>query len=283
MRQHTFIIAEIGINHNGDINIAKELIKKAKNSGIDAVKFQKRDINIVYTKEELNKNRESPFGSTNREQKLALEFEKKEYDEIDKLCKELKIEWFASAWDINSLNFLKQYNLKYNKIASAMIVDEELLKEVAKEKKYTFISTGMSSYKEIDIAVKIFKEQKCDFELMHCVSQYPHEAKHASLNLINEIRLRYNCKVGYSGHEKSGLAVSYAAVALGATSIERHITIDRSMYGSDQSASLTIAAFSELVGGIRTIEQAIQGMKNKEILEIELPVAEKLRAHINKK
>jgi N-acetylneuraminate synthase len=283
MRQHTFIIAEIGINHNGDINIAKELIKKAKNSGIDAVKFQKRDINIVYTKEELNKNRESPFGSTNREQKLALEFEKKEYDEIDKLCKELKIEWLASAWDINSLNFLKQYNLKYNKIASAMIVDEELLKEVAKEKKYTFISTGMSSYKEIDIAVKIFKEQKCDFELMHCVSQYPHEAKHASLNLINEIRLRYNCKVGYSGHEKSGLAVSYAAVALGATSIERHITIDRSMYGSDQSASLTIAAFSELVGGIRTIEQAIQGMKNKEILEIELPVAEKLRAHINKK
>ena len=164
-----------------------------------------------------------------------------------------------------------------------MIVDEELLKEVAKEKKYTFISTGMSSYKEIDIAVKIFKEQKCDFELMHCVSQYPHEAKHASLNLINEIRLRYNCKVGYSGHEKSGLAVSYAAVALGATSIERHITIDRSMYGSDQSASLTIATFSELVGGIRTIEQAIQGMKNKEILEIELPVAEKLRAHINKK
>ena len=283
MTQKTFIIAEIGINHNGDISIAKELIEKSKIYGVDAVKFQKRDINIVYTKEELDKGRESPFGTTNREQKLALEFEKKEYDEIDKFCKKIEIEWFASAWDINSLNFLKQYDLRINKIASAMIIDEEFLKEVAKEKKYTFISTGMSSYKEIDIAVKIFKEQKCDFELMHCVSQYPHEAKHASLNLINEMKLRYNCKVGYSGHEKSGLAVSYAAVALGATSLERHISIDRSMYGSDQAASLTTAAFSELVGGVRVIEKARQGMENKEILEIELPVAKKLRAHIIKK
>jgi|TARA_B110000114_G_scaffold109110_1_gene114558 N-acetylneuraminate synthase len=283
MTQKTFIIAEIGINHNGDISIAKELIEKSKIYGVDAVKFQKRDINIVYTKEELDKGRESPFGTTNREQKLALEFEKKEYDEIDKFCKKIEIEWFASAWDINSLNFLKQYDLRINKIASAMIIDEEFLKEVAKEKKYTFISTGMSSYKEIDVAVKIFKEQNCDFELMHCVSQYPFDAGHASLNLINEMKLRYNCKVGYSGHEKSGLAVSYAAVALGATSLERHISIDRSMYGSDQAASLTTAAFSELVGGVRVIEKARQGMENKEILEIELPVAKKLRAHIIKK
>ena len=280
MRDKTFIIGEIGINHNGDINIAKKLIEESKSAGADAVKFQKRDINLVYSKEDLDKLRDSPFGKTNRDQKLGLEFEQEEYDEIDRFCKKLNIEWFASAWDLNSQKFLKQYKLKYNKIASAMIIDVKLLKEVAKEKKYTFISTGMSSFKEIDLAVKIFSDENCDFELMHCVSQYPFDAEHASLNLINTMKNKYNCKVGYSGHEKSGLAISYGAVVLGATSIERHISLDRNMYGSDQAASLSISGFRELVGGIRSLEKALNGKQSKEILEIELPVAEKLRAHI---
>jgi len=282
MHSKTFVIAEIGINHNGDIKLAKKLIEKSKNCGVNAVKFQKRDINLVYTKEELDKPRESPFGTTNREQKLGLEFKEKEYDEINKFCKEIDIEWFASAWDLNSLDFLKKYDLKFNKIASAMIVDKKFLKEVAKEKKHTFISTGMSSYKEVDSAVEIFNNENCEFELMHCVSKYPFEAQHASLNLISKMREKYKCNVGYSGHEKSGIAISYAAVALGASSIERHITLDRTMYGTDQAASVTIAGFSELVGGIRTIEKAINGKQSKEILDIELEVAKKLRAHIKK-
>lgn len=280
MKKKTFIIAEIGINHNGDLNLAKKLIEKSKIAGADAVKFQKRTIEIVYSKEELDKERESPFGKTNREQKLGLEFGEKEYDEIDKFCKNQNIYWFASAWDSNSLKFLKKYNLKYNKIASAMIVDLNLLREVAKEKKYTFISTGMSSFREIDDAVKIFRKENCPFELMHCISQYPFEAQYANLNLIDILRKKYKCDVGYSGHEKSGLAISYAAVALGATSIERHITLDRSLYGSDQAASMTVLGFEEMVGGIRTIELSFGQDKEKKILDIEIPVMKKLRAHI---
>ena len=214
-----FVIAEIGINHNGDLKIAKKIIDGAKNAGADAVKFQKRNINLVYSKNELDKPRESPFGKTTRDQKNGLEFNEEDYNEIDKYCKSIGIDWFASAWDLDSSNFLKKYNSKYNKIASAMIVDNDLLTDVAKQKKYTFISTGMSSYKEIDNAVNIFKNHKCPFELMHCVSKYPFEAQYASLNLINELKKKYSCKVGYSGHEKSGLAISYAAAALGATSI----------------------------------------------------------------
>ena len=280
MREKTFVIAEIGINHNGSLELAKTLIKNCKEAGADAVKFQKRDINLVYSKEELDKDRESPFGKTNREQKIGLEFEKKEYDEIDKYCKDLKIEWFASAWDLNSLEFLKNYDLKYNKIASAMIIDKNFISKVAQQKKYTFISTGMSSYKDIDAAVEIFKKENCDFELMHCVAKYPFEAKHASLNLIKEMRDRYNCKVGYSGHEKSGLVISLAAVTLGATSIERHVTLDRTMYGSDQAASLHILGFSDLVESIRIVESAIDGAKEKKLLDIEVEVAKKLRQHI---
>ena len=276
----TFIIAEIGINHNGDVEIAKELMKKAKLCGVDAVKFQKRDIELVYSKEELDKSRESPFGKTTREQKYGIELGEKEYDIINEYAKELNISWFASAWDLNSQKFLKKYNLKYNKIASAMIIDKKFLKEVAKEKKYTFISTGMSGYEEIDNAVKIFNDEKCNFELMHCVSQYPFDSQHASLNLIKALKDKYNCKVGYSGHEKSGLAISYAAVSLGATSLERHITLDRNMYGSDQAASLTVNGFFELVGGVREIEKALKGNLKKEILEIEIPIAKKLRSHI---
>lgn len=275
-----FIIAEIGINHNGDISLAKEMILSAKNCGADAVKFQKRDINLVYSKELLSQKRESPWGSTQYDQKKGLEFETEQYDEIDSFCKKNDIIWFASAWDTNSIKFLNKYDLKYNKIASAMIVDKKFLEEVAKQKKYTFISTGMCSYEDIDEAVKIFKENNCEFELMHCVSAYPFESEDANLNLINELKKRYNCKVGYSGHEKSGLAISYAAAALGVTSIERHFTTDRTLYGSDQSASLAPEGFARLVGGIRVISKAINGSSDKKILDIEKPVAEKLRQHI---
>lgn len=282
MSDKVFIIAEIGINHNGDINLAKKLIDASKKIGADAVKFQKRTINLVYSEEELNLPRSSPFGENTRDQKLGLEFNEAQYDEIDKYCKSINIEWFASAWDIESSKFLKKYNLNFNKIASAMIIDDDLLVDVASQKKYTFISTGMSSYSEIDKAVSIFRDHNCPFELMHCISQYPFDDELASLNLIQEMKNRYSSKVGYSGHERGGLAVSYAAVALGATSIERHITLDRSMYGSDQAASMTIQGFEELIGGIRTIEKCLNGPKEKKILEIEKPVMKKLRSHIKK-
>ena len=275
-----FIISEIGINHNGNIGLAKKMIDESIIAGADAVKFQKRDINLVYSKEILSQKRESPWGTTQKDQKEGLEFGQEEYKEIDKYCKLKKIEWFASAWDLNSLKFLAQFNLKYNKIASPMIVDKNFLAEVAKQKKYTFISTGMSTFQNIDTAVKIFKENNCKFELMHCVSAYPFDDVRASLNLIKVMKDKYDCKVGYSGHEKSGLAISIAAVTLGATSLERHITHDRTMYGSDQAASLTPNGFKSLVEAIRKVEKAIDGQKEKNILDIEISVAKKLRAHI---
>ena len=275
-----FIISEIGINHNGNISLAKKMIDESIKAGADAVKFQKRDINLVYSKEILSQKRESPWGTTQKDQKEGLEFGQEEYKEIDKYCKFKKIEWFASAWDLNSLKFLVQFNLKYNKIASPMIVDKNFLAEVAKQKKYTFISTGMSTFQNIDTAVKIFKENNCKFELMHCVSAYPFDDTRASLNLIKVMKDKYGCKVGYSGHEKSGLAISIAAVALGATSLERHITLDRTMYGTDHAASLTLDSFQRLISTIRKVEKAIDGQKEKNILDIEISVAKKLRAHI---
>jgi len=273
-----FIIAEIGINHNGDIKIAKDLIKTAKDAGCDAVKFQKRTLDLVYTKEFLDSFRESPWGNTQRAQKEGLEFNFEQYQEIDAYCKELNIEWFASAWDVESQKFLRQFNLKYNKIASAMIVCKELLEEVAFEGKHTFISTGMSSIEDIDKAVDIFRRYKCSFELMHCVSTYPMDDEDANLNRINTLRERYKCNIGYSGHE-SGLAVSYAAAAMGITSLERHITLDRAMYGSDQAASLEPNGLRLLIGGVRKIEKAM-GDGAIKILEKEVPIAKKLRAHI---
>jgi len=274
-----FLIAEIGINHNGDLSIAKELINNSKQAGFDAVKFQKRDINLVYSKELLDSERISPWGKTQRDQKNALEFQLKEYNEIDKFCKKLNIEWFASAWDLNSLKFLDKYNLKYNKIASAMIVDRIFLEEVAKRKKYTFISTGMSTLKHISDAVKIFKKNKCKFELMHCVSTYPMEVKDANLETIRALKKKFKCSVGYSGHEV-GLAVSYAAVGMGITSLERHITLDRSMYGSDQSASVEKKGMIELVKNIRTMELALGKNKIGHIHSKEIEISKKLRAHI---
>lgn len=273
-----YIIAEIGINHNGDLNIAKKLIDVAKDCDCDAVKFQKRTIDLVYTKELLDSPRESPWGTTQREQKEGLEFGEKEYREIDRYCKEKGIEWFASAWDIESQKFLRQFDLKHNKIASAMIVWEDFLKEVASEKKHTFISTGMCEVKHIDRAVEIFKEAGCPFELMHCVSVYPMDDEKANLLGIESLRKRYGCDVGYSGHEV-GLAVSYGAVALGATSLERHITLDRAMYGSDQSASIEPNGLRMLTGAVRKIVNA-RGDGHLGMSPEEAPIAKKLRAHI---
>ncbi len=273
------IIAEIGINHNGDINLCKQIIDVAKDTGCDAVKFQKRDIDLVYTKEFLDSPRESPWGKTQRDQKIGLEFGTKEYNEINRYCNEINIDWFASAWDLNSQNFLSKFDLKFNKIASAMIVYKDLLKVVASEQKHTFISTGMSNYEDIDEAIKIFKNANCPFELMHTVSTYPMKDSNANLRVIETLKKRYGCNVGYSGHE-SGLAISYAAAALGITSLERHITLDRAMYGSDQPASLEPAGLRQLVGAVRKIETCM-GDGIKRIIEDEVPIANKLREHLN--
>ena len=273
-----FIIAEIGVNHNGDINIAKKLIDGAVFAGANAVKFQKRTIERVYSQEYLDSLRESPWGKTQRDQKLGLEFGEEEYDMIDEYCKEKGIEWFASAWDLESQKFLCQFDLKYNKIDSAMVAYEDLLHEVASEKKHTFISTGMSDLKIIDRAVEIFRKANCPFELMHCISTYPTNDEDANLDCIVTLRNRYKCNVGYSGHEV-GLAVSYAAAALGISSLERHITLDRAMYGSDQAASVDPALFIQLLGGIRKIEKAM-GDGVIQIHEREIPIARKLRSHI---
>ena len=270
-----FIIAEIGINHNGDMSICKELIDVAVDSGCDAVKFQKRDINQVYTQDFLDSYRESPWGTTQREQKIGLEFDKDQYLEIDQYCKEKGVEWFASAWDLNSQSFLRQFDCKYNKVASAMAVYDDLLKIIAEEGKHTFISTGMSTYNDIDKAVDIFKKAGCSFELMHTVSTYPMKEENANLNMIKTLRDKFQCNVGYSGHEV-GLAVSYAAAALGVTSLERHITLDRSMYGSDQAASLEPQGLERLVRDIRGIDQ-ILGDGIKRVWPSEVPVMKKLR------
>ena len=274
-----YLIAEIGINHNGDINIAKKLINNAKQCGFDSVKFHKRTIEIVYDKKTLDSPRESPWGKTTRDQKVGLEFEKKEYDEINKFCKEIGIDWFASAWDIDSLNFLENYNLKYHKIASAMIIDLNFLDVVAKKNNHTFIATGMSTREDIDKAVNIFRKNNCSFELMHCVSTYPMKIEDANLITINEIKKEYKCDVGYSGHE-NGVVVSLAAVMMGISSLERHITLDRTMYGSDQAASLELSGIRNLCESIDKALISVGKPSLGKIIEDEIPIAKKLRAHI---
>ena len=271
-----FITAEIGINHNGDIEIAKKLIDMAVEAGCDAVKFQKRTIEKVYSKDVLDTLRESPWGKTTREQKLGLEFGKDEYDIIDQYCKEKNIEWYASPWDIDSQLFLRNYNLKHNKIASAMLTNTKLLNIIAEEKKHTFISTGMSTIDQIDQAVKVFKNNNCPFELMHSNSSYPMKPDEANLQCIKTLKEKFNCNVGYSGHEASGYNISLAAAVLGATSIERHITIARAMYGSDQAASLEPIGLVRLVRDIRMLD-LIMGDGVKKVYPSEIPVMKKLR------
>jgi N-acetylneuraminate synthase len=271
-----FFTAEIGINHNGNLEVAKKLVDVAVEAGCDAVKFQKRTVEKVYSRDVLDTPRESPWGKTTREQKLGLEFGKDEYDTIDQYCKEKNIEWYASAWDIDSQLFLQNYNLKHNKIASAMLTNHKLLEVIAKERKPTFISTGMSTMDEIRDAVRIFKKYDCPFSLQHSNSSYPMKEEEANLNCITTLQKEFKCDVGYSGHETTGYLICVSAVVLGAKSIERHITLDRSMYGSDQAASLEPVGLKRVVKDIRRIE-AILGDGEKRVWPSEIPVIKKLR------
>jgi N-acetylneuraminate synthase len=239
------------------------------------VKFQKRKVDAVYTRAELDKYRESPWGTTNREQKLGLEFGDEEFAAIDAYCLEKDIPWFVSCWDVESQTAMQKFDCRYNKVASARLTHTELLEIIAAERKYTFISTGMATIDEIDAAVKIFRDADCPFELMHAVSTYPAKPADLNLNCINTLKERFGCKVGYSGHE-TGLATSVAAVAMGATSIERHITLDRTMYGSDQAASVEPQGLQRLVRDIRVVESAM-GDGIKRVLPDEEAVAAKLK------
>lgn len=269
------IIAEIGINHSGNLEIAKQLIDMAKDCGADLVKFQKREIDIVYSEEELSKPRESPWGTTTREQKQGLEFGKDEYNEINTYCQEKFIPWFASAWDLESLKFLDDYGCTNQKIASAMMTELEFCKEVAKRKKHTFISTGMCSMGQIDRVVDLFTQAGCPYTLMHSTSVYPCRDEDTNILMVRNLLQRYGPPIGYSGHEV-GLLPSILAVALGATVIERHITRDRSMYGSDQSASLEKRGLELLVKDCRGVAAAL-GDGRKQIIDSEQDVARKLR------
>ena len=271
-----FIVAEIGINHNGDIEIAKKLIDLAVFAGCDAVKFQKRDVKKVYSKEILDSTRDSPWGTTQRDQKLGLELSMKEYQIIDRYCKSKKILWYTSCWDVGSQIKMRKFKTKYNKIASAMITHKKLLEIVAQEKKYTFISTGMSTLKDIEYTVKIFRKYECPFELMHTHSAYPMPVNEANLLMIPALKKKFKCSVGYSGHEVSATNISIPAVMLGATSIERHITINRSFYGYDQSSSLEPEGIRKLVRDIRIIDK-ILGDGKKKVHDSEIPNIKKLR------
>ena len=271
-----FITAEIGINHNGDINIAKKLIDVASKAGCDAVKFQKRTVEKVYSKEVLDSHRDSQWGTTTREQKVGLEFELNEYQLIDEYCKEKNIEWYASSWDLDSRDFLRKFNLNHNKIASAMLTNIPLVKKIAEEKKYCFISTGMSTMEQIHDTIKIFQGFDCSFELQHSNSSYPMKPEEANLKCIQTLKEKFHCNVGYSGHESMGYLICVSAVLLGATSIERHITLDRSMYGSDQAASLEPQGLERLVRDIQTIDK-ILGDGVKRVWPSEIPVMNKLR------
>jgi N-acetylneuraminate synthase len=271
-----FIIGEIGTNHAGNIKIAKKIIDAAVAAGFDAVKFQKKNVEKIYTNKFLDSYLESPWGTTQREMRLYREFSNKQFNEIDKYCKKKKIPWFVSCWDVDSQVEMKKFKLKYNKIASAMLIHEKLLKIVAKEKKHAFVSTGMSEMKDIEKAVKIFKKEKCPFELLHTNSSYPMKNNEANLKLISSLAKKFKCNVGYSGHEKGASFVSTAAVIMGATTIERHITIDRTLYGHDQAASLEPEGMRRLVRDIRMTDE-IMGDGVKRIWKSELPNMEKLR------
>jgi len=269
------IIAEIGINHNSSVDLAKQLMRMAKECGCDFVKFQKRTVDIVYTKEFLDSPRKSPFGETQRAQKEALEFGKGQYDEIDRYSKEINLPWFASAWDIPSLEFLDQFNSPHQKIASAMITHCDFLKAVAERKKHTFISTGLSTMKIIEDAVDIFARRGCPYTLMHSTSAYPCDDKDTNLLMIKKLLERFGPPIGYSSHDV-GVGPSIIAVVLGAVAIEKHITLSRAMYGSDQPASMEKKGLEYLVKECRNVAECM-GDGRKSIIEIEQNVAKKLR------
>ena len=271
--QPCFIVAEIGINHNGDVDHAKRLISVALAAGCDAVKFQKRTVDVVYTAEELAKPRENPFGPTNGDLKYGLEFEEEEYEEINAFCKSVKMLWFASPWDESSVDFLEHFRIPVYKIASASLTDDRLLRHIRATGKPIILSTGMTTYAEIDHAVEVLGKE--DLVLMHTTSTYPATYDELNLRTIPTMAARYGIPIGYSGHE-TGIPTSVCAAALGACSVERHITMDRAMWGSDHAASLEPNGISRLVRDIRLWEQA-KGDGIKRVYEREVPIIKKLR------
>jgi len=271
-----FIIAELGTNHMGDVEITKKMISVAKTAGCDAVKLKKKNVDKIYTKEFLDSPLQSPWGTTQREMRLHREFSNKHLLEIVKHAKKSKIPLFFSCWDIDSQKQMRKFRTKYNKVASAMLTHKKLLEVIAQEKKYTFISTGMSTMKDVEDAVKIFRKHQCPFELMHTNSAYPMPNEEANLKLIITLRKKFKCGVGYSGHEIGTTDVCIPAVMLGATSIERHFTLNRTWYGYDQASSLEPPGLFRLVSFIRTID-TIMGDGKKRIWESEKPNMQKLR------
>jgi N-acetylneuraminate synthase len=271
-----FIIAELGTNHMGDVKNAKKLIDVAVSAGCNAVKLQKKNVEKIFAKEFLDSPLESPWGTTQRDMRLHREFNDNQFKQIRMHCKRKKIPWFVSCWDVESQIHMREFRTKFNKVASAMLVHEKLLETIAQEKKYTFMSTGMSSLKIIEKAVKIFRKYQCPFELMHCHSAYPMPPEEANLKLIPFLRKKFRCKVGYSGHESAATYVSLPAVLMGATSIERHITLNRSSYGTDQAASLEPKGLNTLVRDIRILEK-IMGDGKKIVWKSEIPNQKKLR------
>ena len=270
-----YFIAEIGINHNGSIELAKELIDQAVSAGCHAVKFQKRTIDIVYQSDFLSSPRESPWGTTQRDQKEALEFSQDQYDEIDRYCSQLGIAWSASAWDIPSQQFLSRYNLPFNKVASAMATNHDFLRVVAQQRIHTFMSTGMMSYDEVGKSVAIFEEYDCPLSLFHTVSTYPSEEASLNLNNILELSKLFGLEVGYSGHE-STITPTLIASVLGARVLERHITLNRSMYGSDQSASVEPRGLRELIEKLHKVPLC-RGSYARTISDQEVQTSKKLR------
>ncbi len=271
-----FFIAEIGINHNASLDKAKQLIDLAVKCGFDSVKFQKRNPDISTPEQQKPKIRQTPWGEmTYLDYKKKIEFGLKEFNEIDKYCKKKNILWFASAWDLDSQKFLKKFKLKFNKVASAMLTNKKLLHEIAKEKKLTFISTGMSKISEIKECLNIFKKYKCKFVLMHCVSTYPAPLSDLNLNTIVTLKKKFKCEVGYSGHE-ANVSPSLIAYVLGANYIERHITLDRSMWGTDQAASLSESGMKNLTTMIKKIP-AVLGDGKKRITKEEKEMKKKFK------
>jgi N-acetylneuraminate synthase len=268
-----YVIAEIGINHNGDVEIAKKLVALAAVSGCDAVKFQKRTIDVVYTRDELAKQREHPWGTTNGDLKRRLEFGQAQFEEIDAYCKSLKIPWFASCWDEASVDFIDRFDPPCYKISSASLTDDALLRHTRAKGKPILMSTGMSNLEQVQHAVEVIGKK--DLVLLHTCSTYPSAYDEINLRAMPALRDRFGVPVGYSGHE-SGLAPSVGAVAMGACCLERHITLDRAMFGSDQAASLGPSGLTRLVRDVRLLESSL-GDGVKRVTASEVPIMKKLR------